>query len=299
MPYDANDPRSQLAQAAGNVAGVPRSATYAGLDDAREAELGDNGSRTWWTRGDAAVIGYTAASVGDELAVDVEAEYAIIVIEGATVTVEHDGDTTPVDEAAVVVVPPGASTVRITAPGTVVRVFAAATAPDLAARAANADDYAGGDPNVAEFVPWPDPPEGHRVRVYPLGDYAFEEGRLGKIFRCSTSMINVFAEDGRPRDATKLSPHHHDDFEQVSLQVAGDYVHHMRVPWTPDSSTWRDDEHQHCVAPSVVVIPPPIIHTSQSVGTMRHLLIDVFVPPRHDFSARPGWVLNARDYPVP
>jgi hypothetical protein len=112
-------------------------------------------------------------------------------------------------------------------------------------------------------------------------------------------MVNVLPEDDQPRDPTQLSPHHHDDFEQVSLQVHGDYVHHMRVPWTPDSSTWRDDEHQRCTAPAVVVIPPPLVHTSQSVEAMHHWLIDVFAPPRRDFSERPGWVRNADEYPMP
>ena len=112
-------------------------------------------------------------------------------------------------------------------------------------------------------------------------------------------MVNVLPEDDTPRDATKLSPHHHDDFEQISLQIHGDYVHHMRAPWTPDSTTWRDDEHRHCTSPAIVVIPPGLIHTSQSVGEMHHWLIDVFAPPRADFSNRPGWVLNADEYPMP
>ena len=126
--------------------------------------------------------------------------------------------------------------------------------------------------------------DGHRVRVYPLSEHPLKSGMLGRIFRCSTVMVNVLAEDDQPRDPTQLSPHHHDDFEQVSLQVHGDYVHHMRVPWTPDSSTWRDDEHQRCAAPAVVVIPPPLVHTSQSVEAMHHWLIDVFAPPRPDLA---------------
>ena len=246
------------------------------------------------------MVGYTEAHPGDELVSDgVGGEYVVLVVDGAEVAVDHPSGAEVVREPAVVIVPPGTSTIRTSAGGTIIRLLAAPTAPVLAERCANAGDYDEPDGNVADFAAWPDPPAEPRIRVYRLSDHPLEEGRLGRIFRCSTVMVNVLPDDDRPRDPTKLSPHHHDDFEQVSLQLHGDYVHHMRVSWTPDSSTWRDDEHHRCAAPAVVVIPPPLIHTSQSVGEMRHWLIDVFAPPRHDFSQRPGWVLNADEYPMP
>ena len=300
MPYDKNDPRSQLSTAGSAPAGIPRPAQYRELHDAAPDEKLDHGSTTWWTRSQAMLIGWTEAEVGDEITTnDVAGEHAVLAIDGATLDVTHDGQTTSVDEAAVVIVPPGSSSLRITSAGTVIRVIAAATAPALAGRCANRSEYDNDDTNVGAFTPWPDPPGGHTTRVYPISEHPIAEGRLGRIFRCSTVMVNVLPDSNDPRDPARLSPHHHDDFEQVSLQVSGDYVHHMRVPWTPDSTTWRDDQHQACHAPAVVVIPPPLVHTSQAVEPMHHWLIDVFAPPRRDFSERPGWVLNADDYPMP
>jgi hypothetical protein len=299
MPYDKNDPRSQLSTAGSSPSGIPRPAQYRELHKIGPDEKHDNGSNTWWTRSQAMLIGWTEARPGDELGSDVAGEHAVLVLDNATLQVTHEGEVVSVDEPAVVIVPPGSSSLRITSAGTVIRVIAAATATDLAGRCANKGEYDDDDANVATFAPWPDPVGGHRIRFYPIAEHPIAEGRLGRIFRCSTVMINVLPESDDPRDPSKLSPHHHDDFEQVSLQVVGDYVHHMRVPWTPDSTTWRDDEHGACEAPSVVVIPPPLVHTSQAVGAMRHWLIDVFAPPRRDFSERPGWVLNADDYPMP
>ena len=303
MPYDVTDPRAQLATASptASAPGVPRPAQYRELLDTPPDEHHPAGSATRWIRSQAVIVGHTEAREGEQFGRGGEqsGEYVVLTLDGVGLRIGHASGSVDVVEPSLVVVPGGESSITVTAPGTFVRLFAAATAHDLAELCANAGEYATDDENVAEFVAWPGSPDGDRVRAYPLAAYPIEEGRLGRIFRCSTLMVNVFGEGEPARDATKLSPHHHEDFEQISLQVDGDYVHHMRAPWTPDSSTWRSDEHRRCVAPAIVVIPPKLIHTSQAIGDMTHWLIDVFCPPRFDFSERPGWVLNAEQYPMP
>ncbi|MNY82501.1 hypothetical protein D3C86_2246420 [compost metagenome] len=54
-----------------------------------------------------------------------------------------------------------------------------------------------------------------------------------------------------------------------------------------------------CQSPSMTVIPAQVIHTSEAVGANTNFLIDVFCPPRHDFSQQAGWVLNSDEYPEP
>ncbi len=134
-----------------------------------------------------------------------------------------------------------------------------------------------------------------QVRVYQVDEVPFPDGnpRL-KFFQSATMSINWVEYDGQ-RDRTKLSPHAHDDFEQGSLAIVGDFVHHIRTPWASNAELWREDQHIEASAGSMAIIPPDLIHTTEGVGPGQHILIDVFAPPRTDFIAK-GWVFNAGDY---
>ena len=133
------------------------------------------------------------------------------------------------------------------------------------------------------------------LRIYQIDDIPFpaENSRL-KFLRTHSMSINWVEYEG-PRDRTKLSPHAHSDFEQGSLAIAGNFVHHIRTPWIADANQWEEDKHIEAAAESVLVIPPELIHTTEGIGDGRHILIDIFAPARDDFIAK-GWVHNAAEY---
>ncbi|MCZ2839959.1 hypothetical protein [Modestobacter sp. VKM Ac-2985] len=299
--YAADDIRSNLATAAPTRTVDPstpiRPSQWIEFLSLPPAETTPNGSRTWIARAANLVIAYTEARAGDVFPRTGQPdEYAVLLYsDSAPVTVTADGATESVAEEALVVVPPGDSEVRVDADGVLIRLFST-VADDLTASSVNAAVYTEPDPRAAPMVPGPDPVGGFRLRVYRLAETPIAEGRFGRIFRTTNLMVNFLAEEPAPRNAQKLSPHTHEDFEQISLAVKGRFVHHIRYPWGPDSAQWRPDENREIATPSICVIPPPTVHTTQGVGPHQQL-IDLFSPPRADFAAS-GWVLNADDYPA-
>jgi hypothetical protein len=297
--YDESDPRSRLAAAA-SKAEAPASFAAAdfGLFYETEPQIVGGGARTWLTRGQNFMVGHSDVEVGGILErTDQPDEYVLLLPDrDAAASIVSNGESLEVDGYSLVIVPPGNSRITLPGGGRAVRILSTRSA-DLAALCSNAGSYSQPHPNVALLEPWPEPVGGFRIRAYSL-DVPPTPGRFGRIFRCTTLMVNYLDPQHGPRDVTKLSPHHHDDFEQGSLALDGAFTHHLRWPWTTNLNIWREDEHALVRSPSLTVIPPPSIHTSRGMEPGLNQLVDIFSPPRLDFSKQ-GWVLNADDYPMP
>ncbi len=298
--YDASDPRSSLTQAVPKLTptGPAFPATYARFYEEPPQQTGVH-ERTWFVRGQTFVLAYTEATGELHLVRNNQTDEYVLLIPDATTTatVEANGESQAIGGYSITFIPPGDSRVTFQAGGRIVRLFTHA-GEDLVAKASNAATYGQSNVAIPQPLAWPAPRDGYRIRSYSL-NVPPQAGRFGRIFRGSTFMVNWLEPKNGPRDPSLLSPHHHDDFEQCSLALSGEYVHHLRWPWTTDKAQWRDDEHETCASPSVTIIPPPAIHTSEAIGSGINQLVDIFCPPRADFSAKPGWVLNADDYPLP
>ena len=261
------------------------------LEPVREA----GGAKTWYGRAQNLLVAYSRVESGTTLEMaNSENEYFIVLMEGAIDVTSANGSAF-VTGPAQIIVPPGRSTIAARQAGTLVRVFAPPPA-DLVAKAVNNSSYDRPHPNVAPFELWPTPKGGYKLRVYQFDRMP---GDSRKIFRSRNIMINWGANYVGPRDVTRLSPHKHDDFEQVSLCIVGRYVHHVRYPWESDSTQWLEDDHIEIDTPSITIMPPPALHTSVALAE-RNSLIDIFAPPRLDFSL--GEMVNAdnaADYPLP
>ena len=163
----------------------------------------------------------------------------------------------------------------------------------------NAVNESAYEPRDARIAPVGEPykvlKDGSDIRVFSIDSVSAskDKPRL-KMLQTATMSINWVEYQG-PRNREALSPHSHKSFEQGSLALAGDFMHHLRVEWGENANLWQEDKHAVLNSPSLLVVPVQLIHTTEGVGEGHHLLIDVFSPPRADFIAK-GWVFNSGDY---
>jgi hypothetical protein len=278
------------------MATLPRPATYA-RHYQEPPQIVDGTTRSWVTRGANFVIVVSDVAAGAVLRrTDNPDEYWVLLPDTGAL-IERGVERIDAPGESLTVVPPGASRITARNAGRIVRVFSNRVT-DLAANAANAATYADGAPEVAPLKDWPAPPGGWKLRSYLPLSYDKPDTNM-RVFRSSNLMINVMTRRSAARDTSKLSPHSHADFEQGSLLLEGDYVHHLRWPWGPDMGQWRPDEAGEVASPSVLIVPAKVVHTSRNIGDKRSWLIDIFGPPRLDFSSKPGFVCNEADYPMP
>lgn len=264
--------------------------------DAHEPTL-SNGNRHWRMRGQNFIV-ERVASAGRPFTVDSASEL-LVILPDAPAMIAHAPSGTVVargdGQGSVCILAAGIYAITVADGGTCA-VIASNRGDVGEGDVLNAKAYLAPDPRIVPtgrpFLRRPDVPE---VRVYEMAAVAAppDNPRL-KMLQTETLSINWVAYHGE-RDRTALSPHSHADFEQGSLALAGDYVHHLRVPWGRNANLWRPDEHLAAPSPSLAVIPVDLVHTTEGVGGGHHLLIDIFSPPREDFIAR-GWVHNAGDY---
>jgi len=255
-------------------------------------------TRHWLSRSQNAIVEW--AEAGDGAApFDAASEHEMMVLPLTTgAAIQCRDQQVQARARSLCILPPGRFSIRPEGAGAL--VVLASTRSDVDAGAiVNRATYAQPDPRVAPIgAPYRRLKAPDRIEIIELDAVAApaDNPRL-KMFQSATLSINWVEYDG-PRDRTTLSPHSHAEFEQCSLAAAGDFIHHLRVNWSRNADLWREDRHLRVPSPSVLVIPVHLVHTTEGVGEGRHLLIDVFSPPRRDFIAK-GWVANARDYEHP
>ena len=270
------------------------------LDLTREPPADASGSRHWSGRGQNFAVNWNqAGATGSTAAITSEDEMLLIVLDAPTYIVGNGlhAEAALAQPRSICIVPPGQWQLALQPGATCVAL--SSLRAGARAGAINEATYAQPDPRIAPVGrAWPRQESVAELRIFSIDAIAApaDKPRL-KMLQTATLSINWVEYEG-PRDRQALSPHAHAAFEQGSLALAGDFVHHLRVDWGADADAWQDDRHTRLGSPSLMVVPVETIHTSEGVGPGRHLLIDVFSPPRADFIAK-GWVANAADYAMP
>ncbi|QGZ65552.1 cupin domain-containing protein [Paraburkholderia acidisoli] len=260
-------------------------------------QLDSHGNQRWVLR--TAHFALAMTRIEGRATIDIRETAESMIVAPAALRVRVRVDTmqqqAPSEGDTLFILPPGESQVDVEGNGLLAHIVGTTSRETLGA-ALNAADYAAGAPELSECRAWPDPVNGFKLRHYRLDDYV-DATQPGRAFRCTNLMVNITDIYPGKRDSKKLKPHSHDDFEQITLTYAGRFAHHLRTPWGPDSTQWQADEHLEIDSPAAISLPAGLIHTSQALEA-GCWLVDIFGPPRMDFSQMPGFVRNGDEYPL-
>jgi len=249
----------------------------------------ENGVATRFARTYHLLVAWSDVDSVGEMIQTAEREFFVILPDfGADLVVE--GARTSAPARSICILPAGKSAIAPKGTGVMIRLFAPVPAP-WTAYAINASSYDGVRDDLLPVEPsfrrvGPPPP-----RVYPLMP---GNGAKAQSFQTETMSVGWFEQVG-PQDPAAVFPHAHADFEEGSLMIAGTFVQHLRTPWGKDLRDWRADEHLRCEPGTLVVIAPQTTHVAQAVGAERHVLMNLFAPPRADHIAK-GQIRNAEEY---
>lgn len=267
--------------------------------DFRTCNDGRKGATHRVARGQNFYVELIRGNAGSSVAIPIKSAYEMMVLlPDVAAAIQGGTQTVDANPRSIAIIPAGSFSIRLAGSGT---CCVLSSDPGEAASAAvvNAAAYTKPDPRVVPFSPPYHRRSGHDViRIFDIDAVPAPKDRPRlKMLQSATISINWVEYHG-PRDRKTLSPHSHKDFEQGSLALAGEFLHHLRTEWGSNAELWQDDLHVSASSPSLLIIPPEIIHTSEGVNDGHHLLIDIFSPPRRDFIAK-NWVANAAEYAAP
>lgn len=249
------------------------------------------GIRNWITRDEYFVVVISEVPLAGTITRHDDDEHIVILPPDFSLSLAWKDQSVPLGGDSIAIMPPGTTTITAPTGGVIMRVCSTRST-DLAGQAGNAAAYHDARQLVDSFMR----KSPSAIRTFDLARLTDPTGPLiqPRIVMTQSLMVNVFAAFPAPRPLNQLRPHHHDDFDQASVVLAGNWVHHIRAPWGDDFLQWANDRHLDAGCPSTVIIPPPLIHTSRNLDAGARL-VDVFSPPRRDFLDA-GLVLNADDY---
>ena len=181
MPYNQDDPRSQLATmtAAPRPAGAIVPAAVLRARSSAPDEVSADGTATWFVRSQSCCVAYSEAAAGERLAGPASptstSSSSPRRTSSAVITAGGEHQAT-VQGRSVVIVPPGDSEIEVGTAGVVVRIFSNPTEDVLGAVPQRRRVYVEADPNVTPFEPWPDPSTATASASYALADVPDDRG---------------------------------------------------------------------------------------------------------------------------